>query len=229
MKTTPISTLAEFIDKLVFENPNETISTFKDEINVYTLKELNNRATLLAKGLLYNGVDKNTIVALVLAGTTNCLTFVLALAKIGAVLIPLNKSLDIKIIKRILIQENVHTIGFYADEYLKKFTSIVPDFAQNERGYLQINEVPALKNIVTFGSIKNKGIFTTRELMLLGEHVDDIEMESLIKKITSSVVFIKQITINKNAEIITSGKTHGEILMDNTSFPALQNFLINSI
>lgn len=229
MKTTKTSTLASFIENLVFESPDETISTFKDEINVYTLEELNNRANLLAKGLLYNGVDKDTPVALVLAGTTNCLTFVLALAKIGAVLIPLNKALDIKKIKRILMQENVHTIGFYADDYLDKFKKIVPEFTQNERGYLRINEIQTLKNIITLGSIKNRGIFTTRELMLVGEHMDDIEMETKIKEITPSDIFIKQITMNKNAEIIIIENSHEDILKKNSSFKALQKFLINCI
>ena len=229
MKTTTSSTLAHFIETLAFDNPNEVISTFRDEINVYTLSELNERANLLAKGLLYIGVDKGTPVALVLAGTTNCLTFVIALAKIGAVLTPLNKDADLQLIELVLNDQKIHTIGFYADSFLERFKNMVPNFTQNERGYLNTDKFPYLKNIVTFGSIKNRGIFTTRELMLLGEHMDDIDMEASIKIITSDDVFVKQVVFDEHKQKKVIPFTHGEILSQNATFSALQNFLMKLI
>ena len=229
MKPKTPSTLANFVENLVFINPQEVISTFRDEINVYTLNELNNRANLLAKGLLYNGVTKGTPVALVLAGTTNCLTFVIALAKIGAVLVPVNKDAGLKTIQVVLKEQKIHTIGFYADAFLKKFSEIIPDYTQSERGYLKADKFPELKNIVTFGSIKNRGIFTTRELMLLGEHMDDIEMEALIQDSLPDDTFIKQVIFDENGKSTTTSITHGELLEMNKTFPSLQSFLLNLI
>lgn len=229
MKTETPITLADYIEKMVLANPNQVISTFKDEINVYNVEELNNRANLLAKGLLYNGVSKGTPVALVLSGTTNCLTFVIAISKIGAIFVPLNKDYENETIIKVLKQERIHTIGFYADMFLKKFQSIVPDYLNNERGYLQDINFPDLKNVVTFGSIKSRGIFTTRELMLVGEHMDDIEMEALIKEIKITDLFIRQITFDKKKRMNITSKTHGEIITGNFSLPALQNYLMNTI
>lgn len=229
MKTTTSSTLANFIENLVFDNPKEIISTFKDEINVYTIKELNDRANLLAKGLLYIGVGKATPVALVLAGTTNCLTFVIALAKIGAILTPLHKDADLKEVETILNDQKIQTIGFYADAFLQRFKSMEQNFTQNERGYLKTEKFPALKNIVTFGSIKNRGIFTTRELMLLGEHMDDIEMETSIKVIAPDDVFINQLVFDEQKQKTIIQFTHGQIIDRSETFAALQNFLMNLI
>ncbi len=229
METKTSSTLSDFIEALAYEKPNEVISTFKDEINVYTISELNKKANLLAKGLLYNGVEKGTNVALVLAGTTNCLTFVMAVLKIGAILIPINKYIGSKNLETILIHEKVHSLAFYADAFLEKLKEIIPDYFQNERGYLQNEKFPCLKNIITLGSIKNRGLFTSRELMLLGMHMDDIEMETRIKTIMPNDVFMKHALFDENEELSVNKKTHKEIITPGFSFPALQNFLMNTI
>lgn len=229
MKTKTHTTLTEFIENMARENPNQVISTFKDEINIFTLKELHDRSNLLAKGFLYNGISKGTPVALVLAGTTNCLTFVLALAKVGAILIPLNKNMEIRLVEKILKAEKVHSIGFYADAFLKSFNKIVPNVSKTERGYLNTEAFPDLRNIITLGSVKNRGIFTTRELMLVGSHMDDIEMENALLSINPKDVFIRRISFGDKNKMKVDTKTHEEILSDNFSFPALQNFLLNNI
>lgn len=221
------NTLAGFIEHKVFQNPQEVISTFKDEINVFNIGELNKKATLLAKGFLYNNVAKNTPVALMLAGTTNCLTVVLALAKIGAILVPLNKKMKDEQIISILNDEKIHTLGFYADEFLSRLNKIIPNFEENERGYLRSESYPHLRNLVTFGSIKKRGIFTTRELMLLGKHSDDTEVELMAEAISSNDTFINHIYWNaENKKQIREIK-HGEIITPNFTMAALQNLLLS--
>lgn len=229
MQNTTHSTLTEFMENLAFNNPNQVISSFKDEINVFTVKELNNHANLLAKGLLYNGVSKGTPVALVIAGTTSCLTFALAIAKIGAILIPINQKMELTAIGKILKEQKVHTIAFYADPFLKLLLNIVPNLTQSERGYLKSKDLPELKNIITLGSVKSRGLFTTRELMLVGSHMDDIEMEDTLVSIQPSDVFIHKVSFGDKGKVEIQEFTHEAILHDNFSFPALQNFLLNSI
>jgi fatty-acyl-CoA synthase len=229
MKNYKSFTLASYIDKMVHDNPNQVISTFKDEINVFNIGELNHKANLLAKGLLYIGIGKGTPVALVLSGTTNCLTFVVALSKIGAILVPINKDQDIEKIMLILQQTKVVTIGFYADHFLEKFKQIIPDYLNSERGYLNNNAFPFLKNVVTFGSIKNRGIFTTREIMLLGEHTDDFEIEEISTLIQPDDIFLQSCTFDKKGKIIINITKQGDVISDSFSFSVLQNYVINSI
>jgi len=229
MKTPTHSTLNEFIENMAFAKPDQVISSFQDEINIFTVKELNDRTNLLAKGLLYHGVSKGTPVALIIAGTTNCLTFALALAKIGAVLIPINQRLEIRLIEKILKEQKIHTIAFYADTFLRTFQQIIPNLAHNERGYLNSKDFPQLKNIVTLGSVKNRGIFTSRELMLVGSHMDDIEMEDTLVAIQPSDLYIRKVSYGDRSKIQVEEITHEQILKDNFSFPALQNILLNSI
>lgn len=226
MEHTP-TTLAGFIEQKVFENPEEVISTFKDEINVFNIGELNKKATLLAKGLLYNNVAKNTPVALMLAGTTNCLTVVLALAKIGALLVPLNAKMKDEQIVSILHEEKIHTLGFYADDFLARLNKIIPNFEENERGYLRSDSYPYLRNLVTFGSIKKRGIFTTRELMLLGMHSDDTEVELMAEAISPDDTYIKHIFWDKKNKKIIREIKHGEIVIPNFTMAAFQNLLLS--
>jgi fatty-acyl-CoA synthase len=220
-------TLAGFIEQKVFENPEEVISTFKDEINVFNIGELNKKASLLAKGLLYNNVAKNTPVALMLAGTTNCLTVVLALAKIGALLVPLNAKMKDEQIISILRDEKIHTLGFYADDFLARLNRIIPNFEENERGYLRSESYPYLRNLVTFGSIKKRGIFTTRELMLLGMHSDDTEVELMTDAISPDDTFIKHIYWDTKNKKISQEIKHGEIVTPNFTMAAFQNLLLS--
>ena len=229
MKTSNSFTLASYFDKMVYENPEQVISTFKDEINVFNIGELNHKATLLAKGLLYIGIGKGTPVALVLSGTTNCLTFVVALSKIGAILIPLNKEMEIERIMLILQHTKVNTIGFYADHFLDKFKQIIPDYLNSERGYLNNKTFPLLKNVVSFGSIKNRGIFTTREIMLLGEHTDDFEIEEITAQIKPDDVFMQSCNFDNKGKIIVNTTKQGDVISDNFSFSVLQNYVMNSI
>lgn len=229
MQTTTPSTLSEFMENLAYNHPEQVISTFKDEINVFTVQELNHKSNLLAKGLLYQGVSKGTNVALVLSGTTNCLTFALALARIGAIMIPVNPKLDLILLKKVLREQHIHTIAFYANTFLTNFKKVIPNFTNNERGYLSLKDFPELKNIVTLGSLKNRGIFTTRELMLLGSHMDDIEMENALMTVEPSDVFIRILTFGDKLKIKVKEYTHEQILTDNFTFPALQNFILNSV
>jgi fatty-acyl-CoA synthase len=229
MKPSAHSTITTFIDQLAYSNPEQVISSFQDEINIYNIGELNKSANLLAKGFLYHGISKGIPVALVIACTTNCLTFVLALAKVGAVLVPVDKNLELRLIEKILKNEKIHSIGFYADSFLKTFEQLVPNLTRNERGYLQSTQFPYLKNVITLGSLKNRGIFTTRELMLVGSHIDDIEMENLLESIRPDDPFIHKVNFNKREELKVQSIAHVDILKTCSTFPALQNYLLNLI
>lgn len=229
MRTEKPTTLAHFFDKMIHENPKQVISTFKDEINVFTIDELNLKANLLAKGLVYIGVGKGSPVALVLSSTTNCLIFVVALSKIGAIVVPVSNDIDITKFSDILITGKINTVGFYADIFLDRFKKVVPNYLENERGYINNSSFPNLKNVVTFGSIKSRGVFTTRELMLLGEHIDDFEIEELSAKISPNDVFIRSFIYNKKNILSISDASHADILKENFSISALQNFIINAV
>lgn len=228
MQTTYSSTLSDYADNLAYRSPNEIISTFNDEINVFTIKELNEKAGQLAKGLICNGVARNTRVAVVLSKTTSCMTFMLALAKAGAVVVPLRSDWDQKTIEKILKEENIHTLGFYADSFIKPFRRMIPDYTNNERGYLNNTRFPTLKNIVTFGSIKNRGMFTTRELMLVGSHIDDIEMESAMHSSKPDDTFLEIITYEEKTKTIQK-ITHKELLKLQLTFPELLVHLLEII
>lgn len=229
MKASVQLTIPAFIDQLVFSNPGQVISSFKDEINIFNIAELNERASLLAKGFLYHGISKATPVGLVISCTTNCLTFVLALAKVGALLVPIDSSLELRSIEKILKHEKINSIGFYADPFLKTFKQLIPNLNHNERGYLQTVQFPHLRNVITLGSVKNRGIFTTRELMLVGAHIDDIEMENMLENINPDDPFIHKLSFNKKGELKVQCITHEEVLKNCNTFSALQNYLLNLI
>jgi fatty-acyl-CoA synthase len=221
------NTLAEFIENLAFDKPDQVVSIFKNDINTYSIDDLNKKSTLLSKGLLYTGIEKGTPVCMALSGTYNCLAMAIALAKIGAILLPIDDKIENEKLSLILQKEKIHTLGFYAYTFFEKIKMIITDYQKNERGYLQSDKYPMLKNIVTFGSIKYRGVFTTRELMLLGMHIDDIEMETRTDIIEPTDIYIKQILIDKINSYSIKSITHNEIISEDFSLPAFQNILSN--
>jgi fatty-acyl-CoA synthase len=56
---------------------------------------------------------------------------------------------------------------------------LVPELKEQARGELKSEKFPELKNVIFIGQEKHRGMFNTAELILLGNHVDDLDLESI--------------------------------------------------
>lgn len=175
------NTLGGFLEKWAFETPDKDFMVFADRGLRFTYSEFNKRVDSLAKGLLYIGIGKGDHVGIWATNVPDWLTFTFATAKIGAVLVTVNTSYKSHELEYLMENSDLHTIciidGWRDSDYIQILKNLVPELATSERGFLKSEKFPYLKNVVFIGPEKHRGMYNTQELILLGEHIDDTELE----------------------------------------------------
>jgi fatty-acyl-CoA synthase len=179
------STLGQYIEKWAFETPEKEFLVYADRDLRFTYKEFNERVDRLAKGLLYIGVNKGDHVGIWATNVPDWLTFTFATAKIGAVLVTINTNYKVHELEYLMHNADLHTIclidGFRDGDYVGMVNELVPELKTSERGFLSSERFPHLKNVVFIGPEKHRGMYNTQELILLGQHIDDAELEDAKK------------------------------------------------
>jgi fatty-acyl-CoA synthase len=70
----------------------------------------------------------------------------------------------------------------------------VPELKNQPRGEIKSSRFPELKNVVFIGQQKHRGMFNTNELILLGNHVDDLDLETIKESLNCHDVINMQYT-----------------------------------
>lgn len=175
------STLGQYIEKWAFETPEKEFLVYADRDLRFTYREFNERVDRLAKGLLYIGINKGDHVGIWATNVPDWLTFTFATAKIGAVLVTINTNYKVHELEYLMHNSDLHTLclidGFRDGDYVGMVNELVPELKTSERGFLNSERFPHLKNVVFIGPQKHRGMYNTQELILLGQHIDDAELE----------------------------------------------------
>ncbi len=181
-------TFGELLEKYALEAPDREFMVYADRNLRFTYSQFNERVDQLAKGLLYIGVSKDDKVGIWANNVPDWLTFMFATAKIGAVLVTINTNYKSSELEYLLQNADIHTLclvdGFRDSDYVNMIFESVPELKNSQRGNLSSEKFPKLKNIVFIGPQKHRGMYNTSELILLGSHIDDFELE-LIKETIS--------------------------------------------
>ncbi|MFW2449202.1 MAG: AMP-binding protein [Qipengyuania pacifica] len=82
--------LGTLLERRATEAPNETFFTWNDES--HTLREFNEAVNEMARNLLAQGISKGAVVAIIMETSVEYLRLWFALAKIGAVEVPINNA-----------------------------------------------------------------------------------------------------------------------------------------
>jgi len=196
----------EFINKTlgqVFEDqvalyPEQDFVIYPDRDLRFTFREFDARVNNLAKGLLAIGIKKGDHVGIWATNVPDWLTFLFSTAKIGAVLVTVNTAYKTHELEYLLDQSDVTTLclidGFRDSDYVNMVYELVPELRTAERGNLKSAKFPFLKNVIFIGQQKHRGMFNTQEILLLGSHVDDSELEKVKKTLDCHDVINMQYT-----------------------------------
>lgn len=191
-------TLGSILEKYAFESPQKEFMVYPDRNLRFTYTEFNERVNKLAKGLMYIGVSEGDKVGIWANNVPDWLTFMFATAKIGAVLVTINTNYKITELEYLIRNADIHTlclIGEYKDsDYVNMLFDLVPELKSQPRGNLKSEKFPELKNVVYIGQEKHRGMYNTAELLLLGSHLDDLELEAVKGKINAHDVVNMQYT-----------------------------------
>ncbi len=176
-------TLGEILEKWALETPDQEFIVYPDRNLRFTYAGFNDRVDRLAKGLLYIGLQPGDKVGIWAKNVPDWLTFMFATAKIGAILVTINTSYKKAELEYILHNADIHTLcmvdGYKESDYLQMIFDLVPVLREQPRGELRSPRFPELRNVVFIGQQKHRGMYNTQELLLMGSHVDDFEVETI--------------------------------------------------
>nr|WP_319998683.1 AMP-binding protein [uncultured Draconibacterium sp.] len=176
-------TLGNILEKWAFETPDKDFIVYPDRNLRFSYKQFNERVDRLAKGLLFIGIKPGDKVGVWAKNVPDWTTLMFATAKIGAILVTVNTNYKLAELEYILKNADINSFfivdGYRDSNYVKMISELVPELKTQPRGKLKSEEFPQLKNVGFIGQQKHRGIFSTDELMLLGSHIDDLELESV--------------------------------------------------
>jgi len=191
-------TLGELLEKYAAETPDREFIIFTDRNLRFTYSQFNKRVDQLAKGLLYIGVSTDDKVGIWANNVPDWLTFMFATAKIGAVLVTINTNYKLAELEYLLKNADIHTLclvdGFRDSDYINMIFDLVPELKNSQRGNLKSEIFPKLQNVIFIGPQKHRGMYNTSELILLGSHIDDMELELIKENISCHDVVNMQYT-----------------------------------
>jgi fatty-acyl-CoA synthase len=191
-------TLGEMLEKWATETPDHEFIVYPDRDLRFTYAQFDERVNCLAKGLLYIGVREGDKVGIWANNVPDWLTFMFATAKIGAVLVTINTNYKLSELEYLMQNADIHTLclvdGFRDSDYVSMVFELVPELKSTTRENLRAAKFPYLRNVVFIGQEKHRGMYNTTELILLGSHVDDLELETVKEKVNCHDVVNMQYT-----------------------------------
>lgn len=191
-------TLGQILEKWAYELPDHEFIVYPDRNLRFSYASFNDRVDRLAKGLLYIGVQPGDKVGIWAKNVPDWLTFMFATAKISAVLVTINTNYKITELEYVVQNADIHTLclvdGYQDSDYVQMVFELVPELKVQARGELKSSKFPELKNVVFIGQQKHRGMYNTPELLLLGSHVDQSELETLQDTISYHDVCMMQYT-----------------------------------
>ena len=191
-------TLGGMLEKWARETPDTDFMVYPDRGLRFSYAEFNERANDLAKGLIEVGVKKGDKVGIWANNVPDWLTFMFATAKLGAVLVTINTNYKLAELEFLVKNADIHTLciidGYRDSDYVNMVFDLVPELKTCERGTLNSERFPELRNVVFIGPQKHRGMYNTAELLILGSHSDDSVLEKMEAEVDCQDVVNMQYT-----------------------------------
>ncbi len=191
-------TMGDFLEKEVEKHPDREFIIYPDRNLRFTYQEFNERVDLLAKGLLAIGIGKGDHVGIWAKNVPDWLTFMFATSKIGAVLVTINTAYKSHELAYLMKQSDMKALaiidGFRDINYIETVYQLVGELKTHSRGNLKSKEFPHLKSVIYIGPEKHRGMYNTRELMLLGKHTSSELLDQIKNSLSNQEVINMQYT-----------------------------------
>ena len=162
-------TVGGLLELLAKEHPQRKALIYPDRGLCYDFSQLDWLACQIAKGLLSLGVDRGQRVAMWAPNVPEWVVLQFALAKIGAILVTVNTSLQAAEVEYLLAQSETSTLiltrGFRDTDYIQTVYEIVPELRQAEEGALSCSKLPFLRNVIYIGEQHPDGMIRYDSLL----------------------------------------------------------------
>ena len=180
-------TIGQWIEHWAETTPDKEFLVYSDRDLRFSWKTFNQRVDDMAKGLMAIGVKKGTHVGIWATNVPDWLTFLYAGAKVGAILVTVNTNYKQSELEFLVKDADIHTLciteGVFDGNYIDMVYEMTPELKESQRGFLQSERFPELKNVVYIGQEKYRGMYSTPEILLLGRNIDDQMLEDAKKDV----------------------------------------------
>ena len=170
-------TFGQFLEQWATETPDRDFMIYPDRNLRFSYSEFNIRVDHLAKALLHIGMRPNDKLGIFANNVPDWLTFMFACAKIGVVLVTVNTNYKTHELEYLVKNSDLKALclvnGWRDSDYVQMVYELVPELKNSQRGYLESEKFPFLKNVIFIGQEKHRGMFNTAELILLGSQLGD--------------------------------------------------------
>ncbi len=164
-------TVPHFIRHLAKEHGERELIVLDDQRMTYAEAEA--QSARLARGLLARGVAKGTQVGVLMPNGPDWLVVWLAVARIGAVLVPLNTFFQTREMHWILRHSDIHTLlmlpSLLGHDYCERLEAAAPGLADAGPGPLGILELPHLRQVFVWGECDRAWAGSDADLLASGE------------------------------------------------------------
>ena len=171
------TTFGQFLEKWAEITPDKDFIVYPDRGLRFSYATFNQRVDNLAKALLHLGIRKDDKVGIFANNVPDWLTYFFATAKIGGVLVTINTNYRTHELEYLIKNSDLHTLclvnGWRDSDYVQMVYDLVPELKESQRGFLNSEKFPELKNVIFMGPEKHRGMFNTPELILLGSQLED--------------------------------------------------------
>lgn len=191
-------TLSALLRQKTAEYPDNEFMVYSDRDLRFTYTQFDKRVDDMACGLYAICVRKGDHVGIWATNVPDWLTYMFACARLGAVAVTVNTSYKLHELEYLVKQSDLTTLcltdGVKDSNYVSMIKELVPELDEYERGCLKSKLFPCLRNVVFMGPEKYKGLYSTPELLLLGQHVDIEIIHDIEKSVTQNDVVNMQYT-----------------------------------
>lgn len=191
-------TLGDWLEHWAKTTPDKEYLVYSDRNLRYTWKEFDERVNDAAKGLIAIGVTRGSHVGIWAQNVPDWLTYLYACAKIGAIYVTVNTNYKQNELEYLTENSDMHTLlitnGTFDSDYVEMTYQMLPELKNCQRGHLRSERFPKMRNVIFIGQEKYRGMYNTSEILLLGSHTPDEQLNELKKQVNCHDVVNMQYT-----------------------------------
>lgn len=191
-------TIGNYFKRMVAIEPDHEFVVYPDRALRWTYDDFDKHTDALAKGLMAIGMEPGDKLGVWARNIPDWLTFMYATAKVGIIMVTMNPAYKSHELDYVLKQSDMKALciidKFRDVDYINIVRELVPESLHQERGHLDTEEYPFLKNLIYMGPEKHRGFYSVPELLLLGEFSDDEVLVEAQKKFDNNDVVMMQYT-----------------------------------
>lgn len=182
-------TLGQIIGDLAAMRPDGLAFKFADRDYRRTWKEFDEETTLIAKGFMALGVQKDEKISMWATNTPEWMLTLFAAAKIGAVFVTVNTNYKSFELEYLLTQSDTKVLvmmgGFKDSNYVDIVEGLIPELKDGEDGLVSNKRLPVLERVIfSDPGEAPKGFLPFEKLKELGKSVSDEEFYARYNSLT---------------------------------------------